>query len=115
MQIAQGLRQVGFEVRTLADAFTELACQRIPDPTWIAYAVEHDLVIFTKDDNLLVTHREIVLQQRARLFVLPHANLSGADQVDRYAHHRFRIALAAQRPGPHAYRVYPKAMKRVAL
>jgi hypothetical protein len=99
----------------LADVFTERRGQRTPDPDWIRHAARNGLVIFTKDDRLLVEHRRVIRSVKAKLFVLSHAGLAGTVQLERYVEHRYRIARAARKAGPLAYRLYPKVMNRVHL
>jgi hypothetical protein len=76
--IARRLREAGFKVETMAEAYSEKTGQRIPDPKWIRRAARRGMVILTCDDRLLRDHGNVIRQVGAKVFVLPHGHLKEA-------------------------------------
>lgn len=115
--IADALRDAGFEVICLHEAFPdELQGDRTPDPDWIKWAAEHDCVIFSKDSRLnRGENLRAIRDTAARVFILPKAHWTEAQQIERFLKHKNRIALAARKPGPCIYRVYNTRPERQQL
>lgn len=106
--IAVALREAGYVVRTLRELYGENVAQSLPDVVWIARSAEEGWVCFSKDkkfrQNQSVEQRAAI-EHRARVFVLPRAYMTEAQQIERFVRNRFRIALRSNQPGPRVWRV----------
>jgi hypothetical protein len=77
----------------MAEVYGEQPGQRKSDTAWIPDVTMRGWVIFSKDNALCSgEERECIIGCSARVFLLPERQMSGADQLDRFVTHRFRIA-----------------------
>jgi hypothetical protein len=115
--IVGALRCVGFTVHPLHEVYPdEDQGDRPSDPVWIRYASERDWAIFSKDGRLRRGENlQAICDHGARVFLLPKAHWTEAQQIERFIKHRYRIALHCQKPGPFIYVVYRDRPQRVKL
>jgi hypothetical protein len=89
----------------MRERYGEAMAQSIADDIWITEVSGDGLVILSKDYRMRTDHLEVIRACRAKVFLLPDAQMRSADQCSRYVDNRYRIALKAQRDGPQLHRV----------
>ena len=97
------LREAGFEVVAMADAYPDGADQEIADDDWIERASGEGWVALTKDVAIVRDHRPALENSTLRVFALNNANLAGEQMVERYRANLNRIVQRASQPGPYVY------------
>jgi hypothetical protein len=102
------LREAGLVVRTLANVYGEQTAQETDDATWLALAGERGWVVLCKDDHIRRRPAELqaLADGKVRLFCLTNAQLTFAEQAERFLANRHRIIQASRKPGPYVYGVY---------
>jgi hypothetical protein len=96
----------------MAEAYTEQGGQRLGDDDWIREQSAGGLVLFTKDGRIRKDHLEAVVEASAKIFMLPDRSMNAAAQLQRFEYHKFRIAMAAAKPGPTGYLLQPQALEK---
>jgi hypothetical protein len=102
------LRAAGLIVRTLTDVYGEQLAQQTDDATWLALAGERGWVVLCKDDHIRRRPAELqaMAEGKVRVFCLTNAQLTFAEQAERFIANRHRIIQASRKPGPYVYGVY---------
>lgn len=113
--IAEGLRDVGLSVVTMADAYGERAGQSLKDEVWLADAGRYGWVVLTKDERIRrrPAERDALISARVRVFCLTTARLRALDQTRRFVENRHRMLRQAKKPGPYIYGVYEGRIDRL--
>ncbi len=117
IQVPQLLRAAGVELVTLAEHYGVPADEQVADVTWIAESARRGWIAFMKDFAIKRRPAEIqaILDDGARCFCLPNANLRAAAMAQRYIDNLERIARACWRPGPFLYTVQVDRLVAVRL
>lgn len=117
VQVPQLLRDAGVELVTLAEHYGVPADEQVADVTWIAESARRGWVAFMKDFAIKRRPAEIqaILDNGARCFCLPNANLRAAAMAQRYIDNIERIGRASVRPGPFLYTVQVDRLVAVRL
>jgi hypothetical protein len=117
VQVPQLLRDAGVELVTLAEHYGVPADEQVADVTWIAESARRGWIAFMKDFAIKRRPAEIqaILENGARCFCLPNANLAAAAMAHRYIDNLERIARACARPGPFLYTVQVDRLVSVRL
>src|SRR5271155_5037219 len=78
--IAEGLRDEGLQVRSMAEGYGEERAQLLPDEIWLRDAGENDWIVLTKDDAIRrrPAERDAMIEAAVRVFCLTTAQLRGA-------------------------------------
>ena len=99
----------------MREVYGELGGQGLTgDSVWIEEIAAQGLVILSKDSKSLCgVHRPDIEEDGAKVFILPHQNMSGDQMAERFIKHRHKIARRALRDGPMIYRLYPKHLEKV--
>lgn len=117
VQVPQLLRDAGIELVTLAEHYGVPADEQVADVTWIAESARRGWIAFMKDFAIKRRPAEIqaILENGARCFCLPNANLRAAAMAQRYIDNLERIARASERSGPFLYTVRVDRLVSVGL
>ena len=102
---------------TLAEHYSVPADEQVADVTWIAESARRGWIAFMKDFAIKRRPAEIraILENGARCFCLPNANLRAAEMAQRYIDNLERIGRACARPGPFLYTVQVNRLVSVRL
>lgn len=113
--IAEGLRECGLTVHTMASVYGEKAAQSLEDQVWLRDAGNKGWVVLTKDDAIRrrPAERDALIGAGVRVFCLTSAQLRGSEQTERFVQNRHRIIRQARKPGPYIYGVYEKRLSRL--
>ena len=113
--IAEGLRDAGLTVHSMADIYGEKRAQLLADEVWLRDAGENHWIVLTKDDAIRrrPAERDALTQAAVRVFCLTNRNLRGAEQTERFISNRHRILRQARKPGPYIYVFYKGRLKRL--
>lgn len=111
------LRAAGITLTTMREHYGEALGQMTVDPDWIALTAERGWIGFHKDAAIRRNDRErqSVIDNRARLFCVPRADITADQLAARYLNNLASIARAAQQPGPYIYGVYPHQIRLLPL
>jgi len=106
--IAEGLRESGLTVHTMASLYGEDAAQCLEDRAWLRDAGKNGWIVLTKDDAIRrrPAERDALTEAGVRVFCLTNAQLRGSQQTARFVQNRHRILQRARKPGPYIYGVY---------
>ena len=117
IQVPHLLRDAGVELVTLAEHYGVPADEQVADVTWIAESAQRGWIAFMKDFAIKRRPAEIraILENGARCFCLPNANLRAAEVAQRYIDNLERIGRACARPGPFLYTVQVNRLVSVRL
>lgn len=104
--LAEAVRARGIKAHTLFDLYDDLE-ERLDDTVWLKDAGENGWPVLTKDPSIQRRAHELAEVERCRvlMFALPRADMTGAEQVDRYMKHWNRIVQACKKSGPRIYSV----------
>ncbi len=117
IQVPHLLRDAGVELVKLAEHYGVPADEQVADVTWIAESAQRGWIAFMKDFAIKRRPAEIraILENGARCFCLPNANLRAAEMAQRYIDNLERIGRACARPGPFLYTVQVNRLVSVRL
>jgi PIN domain-containing protein len=106
--IADGLRELGWTVHTMASVYGEDVAQQLPDDAWLRDAGARGWVVLTKDDAIRrrPSERDALIEAGVRVFCLTATQLRGPEQLARFAQNSHRIVRRARQVGPYIYGVY---------
>ncbi|MGA6170813.1 toxin-antitoxin system, toxin component, PIN family protein [Streptomyces sp. NPDC012600] len=112
-RVADGLRERGWIVHHIGDAFPEDG-QRIADEEWIDHGLRRAWVPLSKDGRIKTRDAEIqpVLDHKAVFFYLDNQQLPSIQMVERLDTHRTAIHQAIEKGGPSAYAVRHDRIER---
>lgn len=81
--IAEGLRDCGLTVHTMASVYGEKAAQRLDDQVWLRDAGNNGWIVLTKDDAIRrrPAERDALIEAGVRVFCLTSAQLRGSEQT----------------------------------
>jgi PIN like domain len=115
LAVPQALRDDGWDVIALAEHYGMPADQRVADTEWIEEAAKRGWPILMKDKRIRTRKAEIemVVQHRARCFVIARGDLSSAQMVHRFLYNRVAIFAAVAEPGPYIYSVQADRILRL--
>lgn len=113
--IAEGLRDFGLVIHTMASVYGEKRAQGLADEIWLRDVGARGWVVLTKDDAIRrrPAERDALIDASVRVFCLTAAQLRGAEQLARFAENRERILRRARQPGPFIYGVYAGRIARL--
>ncbi len=100
----------------MAEVYTEKVGERKADVDWIPEIASRGLPILSKDNALKSDpERQAIIDSAARVFLLPDTQRPAVEQIARFVHHRYRIALRCRRDGPYIYLLFPKKVEHFPL
>src|SRR5712692_11871446 len=102
------LRTAGLTVRTLTEVYGEQVAQETEDAARLTLAGERGWVVLCQDDHIRRRPAELqaLTDGKVQLFCLTNAQLTFAEQAERFLANRHRIIQASRKPGPYVYGVY---------
>lgn len=89
--------------------------EALEDPPWIEEMSGRGLVLLSKDARIRSAHLDVVVESKARLFLLPEQGLSGRAMSSRFVNSKHGIAVRSKKRGPFIYMVGPKKLTKVEL
>ncbi|MEU0380211.1 toxin-antitoxin system, toxin component, PIN family protein [Streptomyces cyaneofuscatus] len=112
-RLADGLRERGWIVHHIGDAFPEDG-QHIADEEWIEHGLSRSWVPLSKDGRIKTRDTEIqpVRDHAAVFFYLDNQQLPSIRMVERLHTHRTAIHQAIAKGGPSAYAVRHDRIER---
>ena len=96
----------------MADVYTDGRDLGLADPEWMRRADREDWVAISKDNRIPREHADTLAETTLWLFLIPNANLTGADIVDRLTRNWAAIVRRASTAGPYAYAVLPHRLEK---
>src|SRR5215208_3637328 len=101
--IAEGLREMGLMVHSMADIYGEKRAQLLADEVWLRDAGKNDWIVLTKDDAIRrrPAERDALTEAAVRVFCLTNRNMRGEEQTERFVSNRHRILRQARKSGPY--------------
>ncbi|EWM14974.1 hypothetical protein [Kutzneria sp. 744] len=116
-RIATAVRELGFEVQTLAERYGEQQGQLVADVRWIAEAARDGYVLLGADGRIRrnPAERRMLCLSAARYLVYPNNNISTVEKLARIQDHRAAIEAAAEIPGPWVRHLTARELTPVAL
>lgn len=114
-QLAEALRDLGLTVHTMSDVYGEEKAQALEDEAWLEDAGKNDWVVLMKDDAIRrrPAERDALSDANVRAFCLTNAQLTGAEQIERFVINLNRIIQRAGSPGPYIFGVYADGLRRL--
>lgn len=103
---------MGCTALPMADVYTDGRDLRLPDFEWIRRADREGWVAISKDNMISRDHAETLAATTLRLFLIPNANIPGAEIVRRLMDNWEAILRRAATSGPYAYAVLPQTLAR---
>lgn len=94
----------------MADVYTDGRDLGLPDPEWIRRADRENWVAISKDSGIPRDHADTLAETTLRLFLIPNANLTGTEIVDRLSRNWVAIVRRASTIGPYAYAIHPRSL-----
>ena len=94
-RVVEGVRSEGWTVQALHEVYPSSDRRRsvrFYDETWIPAVTERGFVILSKDGFRYAHEREAIVECRARVFMVPNANLRSEYMVER-PKSLFRVTL----------------------
>ena len=116
-RIADAIRDLGFEVQTLAERYGEQPGQLVADVRWIAEAARDGYVLLGADARIRrnPAERRMLCLSAARYLVYPNNNISTAEKIARIRDHRAAIEAVAAVPGPWVRHLTARELSPVAV
>lgn len=107
LQVANAIRERGYEAVTLWDFYGDREDERINDEVWIQDGAEQGWILLAKDNVwTLPVQKAVILQAKAKVFFLKRGDLPGPTQVLYFTNNLNRIIQQARKPGPYGFVVY---------
>ena len=94
----------------MADVYTDGRDLGLPDPEWMRRADREGWVAVSKDGEIPRDHADTLAETTLRLFLIPNANLTGAEMVDRLTRNWAAIVRRASTFGPNVYAIHPRSL-----
>ena len=82
--VANAIRDAGFVVIPMVEAYPDGADQLIGDDEWIQRASDESWIALTKDVAIIRAHTAALDASTLRVFALNNANLTGPEMAERY-------------------------------
>jgi len=110
--IADAIRAKGYEALAMADVYTDGRDLRLPDSDWIRRASREGWVAISKDNQIPRDHADTLDATTLRLFLIPNANMAGAEIVRRLMDNWDAILRRTVSSGPYAYAILPNRLEK---
>ena len=110
--VANAIRAMGYEALPMVDVYTDGRDLRLPDPEWMRRADREGWVVISKDSQIPNDHADALNATTLRLFLIPNANIPGAEIVRRLMTNWDGILRRTATSGPYAYAVMPHRLEK---
>lgn len=110
--VANAIREKGYVALPMADVYADGRDLRVPDSEWIRRADQEGWVAISKDNRILRDHKDSLDATTLRLFLIPNANMRGAEIVARLMTNWDAILRRTATSGPYAYAVLPHRLEK---